>query len=434
MEPEKVSEDVRPENLSVRRALTALATLGVVVFAVLTIAIVATGDFAFELGGMRFKSNSLDPLLKGLASFAAIRLALATSVANAALMAFGVVAGLGLIELMLRIVPVPLADPSLVEIHRPSTRYGYELVPGAKGFGTVGEWIEIGPGGYRDHGTLPLGVGPRIVVLGDSFTFGMGVDVENGYVAQLEVLLRQWCGDVRVVNLGVIAYDFWHYLELLDDRVPELEPDLVVIGMFIDDILHPEKPAKVHPKRVFEDAEVDEYSRWRLINVYRNLVVWLEARYRSQRGAEYLRSIEERREWIGPDEPVHDYYRVQTGSLGEDIYAGFTRSVERLSGWSKTHHTPVLLVLIPDSTQLGLPERQVVNRQVEQEFARVSIPYVDLTPRFEDVPDPRTLFLFPIDAHTNAAGHALIAEAIATNPLVLDITNSSCPEHEKPFL
>jgi hypothetical protein len=83
------------------------------------------------------------------------------------------------------------------------------------------------------------------------------------------------------------------------------------------------------------------------------------------------------------------------------------------------------VVLIPDSTQLGSPERQIVNRQVERELARLAIPFVDVTPRFERVPDPRTLFLFPIDAHTNAAGHALIAEAIATHPVVLDVMGST---------
>jgi hypothetical protein len=175
---------------------------------------------------------------------------------------------------------------------------------------------------------------------------------------------------------------------------------------------------------------VDEYSRWRLINVYRNLVTWLEARYRSQRGAEYLRSIERRREWIGPSSPTNDYYRAQTGRLDPEVYVAFRHAVERLNLWSKTHEIPVLVVLIPDSTQLGSPDRQIVNQQVEQELARLAIPFIDVTPRFERVRDPRTLFLFPIDAHTNAAGHALIAEAIAAHPVVLDVMGSN-PGHQQ---
>lgn len=404
-----------------RRILTVVATLGIVVFALLIVAILATGDFDFELARVRIKSNSLDPLLKGFGGFLGLRLALGMRPANAALVAFGLVAGLGLAELTLRIVPVPLADPHLVEIHRPSARYGYELIPGARGLGTGGEWIEIGPDGYRAHGPSALGAGPRIVVLGDSFTFGMGVDVEEGYVAQLERLLRSRRDDVRTVNLGVIAYGFWHYLELLDDRVPEFDPALVVIGMFMDDILHPERPRTVQPQHPFADTQIDAYSQWRLINVYRNVVTWLEARYRSQRGAQYLRSIERRREWLGPTEPVHDYYRVQTGTLRPSVYAAFGRAVERLAAWSKNHDVPMLVVLIPDSTQLGSPERQVVNLQIARELARVKVPFLDLTPTFETVPDPRTLFLFPIDAHTNPAGHALIAAAIAAHPLVRDV-------------
>jgi len=71
----------------------------------------------------------------------------------------------------------------------------------------------------------------RIVALGDSHTFALGVDMEQAWPNQLERLLFK--GDTRegaVFNLGVIGYSLGQYLQRMQILEHELKPHIVIIG------------------------------------------------------------------------------------------------------------------------------------------------------------------------------------------------------------
>lgn len=74
----------------------------------------------------------------------------------------------------------------------------------------------------------------RIVTLGDSYTMGVGLEVEDTFQRQLEVLLREGDGDkeVQVINCGVGAYAPWQERFLLQKVGFSLEPDLVILQLF----------------------------------------------------------------------------------------------------------------------------------------------------------------------------------------------------------
>ncbi|MEE3327479.1 MAG: hypothetical protein VX252_09100 [Myxococcota bacterium] len=76
----------------------------------------------------------------------------------------------------------------------------------------------------------------RILILGDSFTFGSGVEGEAAFPSVLEEVFRGRGSDVEVLNGGVPGYSFDHYLILLRNRMPEPVPDLVVIAACENDI------------------------------------------------------------------------------------------------------------------------------------------------------------------------------------------------------
>src|SRR5262249_39531486 len=78
----------------------------------------------------------------------------------------------------------------------------------------------------------------RIVVVGDSLTLGWGVDDDQTYAARLEQLLHKaFPGrDLDVVNLGVGGYDTRQEVTLLARNVARLEPDLVLVGFYSNDV------------------------------------------------------------------------------------------------------------------------------------------------------------------------------------------------------
>jgi lysophospholipase L1-like esterase len=137
----------------------------------------------------------------------------------------------------------------------------------------------------------------RIVVVGDSLTYGEGIDVFWTYPTQLERALQPEFR-VEVLNLGVRAYGSEDILDLLRRFVPELEPDLVVYGVCLNDFLErggrqqaspsflPEKLTKIFTRRTRVGRLVDERfaALKRTLGLepdfYADLLADFDARYR----------------------------------------------------------------------------------------------------------------------------------------------------------
>jgi len=76
----------------------------------------------------------------------------------------------------------------------------------------------------------------RIMVVGDSLTYGEGIDAFWTYPAQLERALAPDAA-VEVLNLGVRGQASRDILEVVRGFVPALQPDLVVYGVCLNDFL-----------------------------------------------------------------------------------------------------------------------------------------------------------------------------------------------------
>jgi hypothetical protein len=94
----------------------------------------------------------------------------------------------------------------------------------------------------RDDREYDLHKGPRtfrILVLGDSVTFGHGAISENTYPALLERQLRDWRPDVdwQVWNAAVPGYNTSQELALLLQSGSRFKPDLVIVGFYPNDVV-----------------------------------------------------------------------------------------------------------------------------------------------------------------------------------------------------
>ena len=70
----------------------------------------------------------------------------------------------------------------------------------------------------------------RIIALGDSFTIGYGVSIEDLWLTQMEKELRANGVNCEVVNLGVSGHSTSEELILLKEEGVKYHPDLVVVG------------------------------------------------------------------------------------------------------------------------------------------------------------------------------------------------------------
>jgi len=86
--------------------------------------------------------------------------------------------------------------------------------------------------GFRgEDTTLPKTRKIRVVALGDSYTFGWGVDLEDTWVKRVETALRAEGRDIEILNLGVPGHGPGEYANTAERVISILKPDLVLVGL-----------------------------------------------------------------------------------------------------------------------------------------------------------------------------------------------------------
>lgn len=158
-----------------------------------------------------------------------------------ALVVFATLIAVGFCEVGARLVypapPDPTRQPQIVYRYDSELRYVFE--PNQKGWIDDG-FVNINSLGFRGRETvLPKPTGRfRVVVIGDSLAMGWGVGDEETFSAELERRLHQQYPDrdLDVVNISVGGYDTYQEVGLLKRNVAQLEPDLVLVGFYSNDV------------------------------------------------------------------------------------------------------------------------------------------------------------------------------------------------------
>lgn len=127
----------------------------------------------------------------------------------------------------------------------PWPEHGLLFAPGStihydtREFQAVAHINTLGFRGPETSSDPPIGRA-RILAIGDSFTFGFGVNDEEPWPHQLEILCAESGHDVEVLNLGVPGASLYNYLEIAERAIPYLQPDLVILGLLQLDDLAPD--------------------------------------------------------------------------------------------------------------------------------------------------------------------------------------------------
>ncbi len=314
-------------------------------------------------------------------------------------------------------------------IKRPSSLPGVEMgeyVPGAR-FRIV---YSSNPRGYFDaDGSVPArinGLGLRgrersfekppgtfrIVGLGDSFTFGVGVRDEDTWLQRLETLLnlREDGRRYEVLNAGVGGYGTRDEIAALEHRWMALDPDLVLIGFYLND---------AYSERTFNAYLHRNSTLFReprgLASVSR---LWDLARYRYLAGR-LRRSIEEfyRSHYFGGAAGFLENPGGMTVDWGEA-----RRALERGMALTEQRGALLALVIFPDFYELdGDYPFEGIHRFLGEQCRSLGLPCVDLLDTYRGA-RAADLWVHVTDHHPNEVAHSIAAEAVArflTSPAVL---------------
>ena len=352
------------------------------------------------------------------------------------LLGISVAVGLLVAELAVRFVrpqPVMLVSRGL---YAPDPPRRYRLQPGFEGSITnrveFATRIAINRQGLRGPEIGPKRPGTlRVLVLGDSFAFGVGAQQEETYPAQLQRTLRSRGIRAEVLNAGAPGFGVPDEVAWFQRWGWTLEPDVVLVTVFVANDLQDAAPGG--PKAVAVDGALmiegekkRSLSRW----LYYHSHLYVLLKTSAVGGA--LRCL------LGAAEPLETRERrseldlYAKGRLPKAIQAGAQETEKAVAGLARSAGgARVLAVVLPSLIQVdshrwraaferfGVDprgyDRERPNRLIRAMFGRYGIPAVDLTPSFAAAIRRGKRIYYSIDQHLTPAGYLLAAEGVAEN-------------------
>lgn len=306
--------------------------------------------------------------------------------------------------------------PESYRVRHPVYHHGLEPMVTARPaeWGPLRYRVSTNSLGFRDRGarSVPLRSDrERVLLLGDSFTEGLGYDFEQTFAGRLAATLE--ARGVELLNAAAVSYSPIVYLAktryLLE--VVGLDVDRVVVCLDLSDVYD---EARIYRPEIGDDGveavddamgAVRSFIRRRTILV--NAVNQLNRRRRRSRPGHQL--------GVGRGLWAHDEQAME-----EDGKEGLRRADRRLGELADLladRGIGMTLVVYPWPDQIVARDRDSVQVTHWREWAaRRDVGFVDLFPVFLDAgPAERVLreLFIPNDVHWNAAGHRLVAEALA---------------------
>ncbi len=234
--------------------------------------------------------------------------------------------------------------------------------------------------------------GPRLLIAGDSFTFGAGVDETEAYPYLVAAELADY--DVEVIAYSQPGWNTRALARDLARHLDEIDPDVFVLGLCLND------PERYPTARML--AERPDLQPWSPTGFERTLATASSLYRRTRLALDAIR--------LRPK--LRAYYR---GLYESENLAEWRDSLDKTRRLTRRLKVPAVLVVFPifesdiDSDYAyGDLHDLVVEIATESGFEAL-----DLRPAYADLPG-RELALVPFtDPHPSRLAHAIAAREIA---------------------
>lgn len=262
--------------------------------------------------------------------------------------------------------------------------------------------------GYRDVDHDPGDGRRRIVWLGDSVSFGLGVDQDRTFVSLVRQELAARKDPWDVVSLAIFAYHLGNHRNALEEDGLKHRPKLVIVQFYMNDFSIPGAGGAATPAQ--------PPTLGQRLSALKNRIVGKSALYLrlQQLGmkASYALLHDLRRsrfpETLNDDEPENKLAFLAAHPDDGEIAAFQALSEIRKTAAAAGART--FLWISPDETQLWNHRFDPINERVRRFCASEGIDFYDPLPALRAAPD--RIHLFHDGVHYSAQGHALVARLL----------------------
>jgi lysophospholipase L1-like esterase len=254
----------------------------------------------------------------------------------------------------------------------------------------------------------------HVLVLGDSVSVGNGVEAEQTYPSLLEEKLGK-----KVLNASVTGYRIVDYVEVLGNIVDNFKPQLVIIGICLNDV-SPTSQANIVglARKKKADGEVTPDER-RYPNMFVRTLRYINDNYLDFHT--FLGSYS--RTYVLVKSLATDSARDHF--LADELYYDDPQTIEVLSSqFTKlkrllTDEKPLVLFIFPYEYQLRAGSLEVLEPQkiIKEAGHRAGVTIYDLYDELAEylkanrLPS-KAIYLFNDPLHFNSVGHHAIAELV----------------------
>lgn len=280
---------------------------------------------------------------------------------------------------------------------------------------------EISSQGFRDQNTYaPMAADGkfRILLVGDSFTFGVGEDYDNIWPVLLENSLVDEGQDVELVKAGVPGFDTQQEAQNIARLAPEFHPDLVILGFVTHDLFTNRAKSSTGSDagNVLSAMKSDKKSNFHLVVLAKRFALSLDQLYLRLYFSSARRAYFE----TPPSELLLSQLKV-TQDLMQQAKDNCDLAGCKLAVVSIPQQSQVLASRLLEDAGI---DPDYIDEQMAEFASQTGFFWIDTLDMFAQRNDEldQDLF-FRLDGHLNNAGNAELADYLT--PIVSDLINEN---------